>query len=462
MPKRRLRLIVLIAVLLMGTAVTMAQETVHLRMLGWGGSEEEAVYRALIEAFNAQNPRIEVEFERSSDLMADLEAGLAEGNPPDIIFVPDYEFPALMARGVLVNLQERVDRSLLFNPSEIWSSALDRYRFDSAAGAFGQGDLYVLPKDVGPMVLYINEDMFAQAGVPLPDPTVPMTWDELVETATLLTLDEQGRHPNEQGFDPTSIQQYGLAEFQWEVAVYGNGGRIVSEDGRTFLAAQDANTLEALDWLAALRNLYHVAPVDVEQPTALFEAGIAAMTTHGRWQVPYYRLALPFEWDVRPNPVGPSGELTTAGSAAACRFSGWSSSTGLGIVAGSQGEAHLDEAFRFIGFLAGAPAQAELARLGFAVPNQIEVANSAALQPAEQPENQQVFLEAARCQVSPPWTHSPAYGEWFDGLFWDGVWQDVVISDSGSAQAAFARRADAFQQALDEAWTRFEEGGESQ
>ena len=45
----------------------------------------------------------------------------------------------------------------------------------------------------------------------LPDPKKRMTWNELLDKATKLTLDANGKKPGESGFDPTRIQQYGFA-----------------------------------------------------------------------------------------------------------------------------------------------------------------------------------------------------------------------------------------------------------
>lgn len=458
MLKRSLTLLLLLAAALGGAAE--AQEPATLIFAGWGGPEEDATFRALVEQFNAANPDVVIQYTPFPEQVAQLREAIDAGAPPDIAFIPDYEFPALVTGGALVNLQAQVDAGENFNAGTIWPPALDRYRFDATTKTFGAGDLYALPKDTGPMVLYINEDLFEAAGVPLPDPSTPMTWDQVVEVATQLTVDEQGRHPGEAGFDPTAVAQYGLGDLRWELAVYGNGGRIISEDGRTFVAAQDENTIAALQWLADLRNVHQVMPTEAQlgdqSAGDLFAAGRVAMITEGRWQVPYYRSALPFNWSVRPNPVGPSGMVTAAGDS--CAFSGWSASTGIGVIADSAGEQNLDAAFRFVAFMAGPEAQAALAGLDFAVPNQPDVASGQLERQADAaPDNGQVFLEGARCELAAPWTRTPLYGEWFDPLFWNGVWPDVM-ENGISAADAFAARAGDFQHVLDQAWAAIQEG----
>src|SRR5690606_30028383 len=102
--------------------------------------------------------------------------------------------------------------------------------------------------------------------------------------------------------------------------------------------------------------------------------GRVAMQTCGRWCVTNFRRVLDFEWDVRPNPVGPSGEVTSFNDQEDCTFSGWSGSVGLSIIRGSRGEEFPEEAYRFIEFIFGEEGQIEQAAQGFQIPNQIDVA----------------------------------------------------------------------------------------
>lgn len=457
MTKRLLSLGFVVA-LMMAVLTTSAQEPVTFRFVGWGGPEEGAVFQALVDQFNAANPDIVIEYEQiPTDYVTALTTMVAGGTPPDIAYIPDGDFSAFVSRGQLVSIQDLVDASEVIDPEDIWPSALGRYRWDEETRSLGTGDLYALPKDIGPTVLYINEDLFEAAGVPLPDPTVPMTWDELVDVATQLTVDANGLHPGDEGFNRETVETFGIGEIWFENAVYNNGGRIVSEDGRTFLAATDPNTIEAVQFLSDLNHVYQVTPT--QQQTAsmsigqMFEAGRVAITTNGRWAVTGYRNVLDFNWSVRPNAVGPSGEITSYGNQEDCTFSGWSGSVGIAIMAGSAGEENRELAYRFVEFIAGAEGQIAQAALGFQIPNQRSVAETDAfLQPDQEPDNAEVFIEAARCALPGPWTQTPLYGQWFDDNFWRGVWIDVVIENTMLAEDAFADRADAFQEGLDEAW----------
>jgi multiple sugar transport system substrate-binding protein len=458
--------------LLIGTALgalpvvsLSAQDPVQLTFVGWGGPEEIEVFSQLTEAFNAANTDVQIIYEHiPGDYVTALNTRVAAGTPPDIAYIPDGNFYSFVTRGQLVNLDPFVEGSETINEEALWPSALGRYRYDPTTGTSGEGSLYALPKDIGPTLVFINTDLFEAAGVPLPDPNTPLTWDEVVEIGTQLTFDDQGLTPADEGFNPDAIVQWGVGDVFFENIVYGNGGQLVSEDGRTFVGADDPNTIEAIQWIADLDHVYNIRPT-AETATsigwgALFEQGRVAMTTSGRWATTNFRNVLPFNWDVLPNFVGPSGEVYAYPGEEGCAFSGWSGSVGLAIMAGSAGEANAELAYRFIEFLAGPEGQAQQAALGFAIPNQRDLANSEVfLQPDLPPANSQVFLEAARCQRPGPWTETPLYGQWFDDVWWNQVWPAVVNDGTMLAEDALGDRASAFQSALDEAWESVDVSG---
>ncbi len=211
----------------------LAQEPVELVYTQWGGPDELEVFEYLVGVFNERNPDIRIVFQPiPTDYDTALQTMIAGGTPPDIAMVSDGLFNSLVPTGVLVSLQPFVDASEV-DWDNIWPSAIGRYRWDAEAKAFGQGDIYALPRDIGPTVLYINVDLFEAAGVELPDPVVPMTWDQIIDIGTRITVDGAGRHPDEEGFDPTTVEIWGVGDLWYENTVYGNGGRVLSEDGRT-------------------------------------------------------------------------------------------------------------------------------------------------------------------------------------------------------------------------------------
>jgi multiple sugar transport system substrate-binding protein len=430
-------------------------EAVTLTFVGWGGPEEQDVFKKLVDTFNKNNPDIVIKYTpMPDDYVTKLKTMIAGGTPPDIAYVPDGDFSAFAPKGALVSIQKFVDASTVIDPDNIWPSALNRYRYDPAAKSIGTGDLYALPKDIGPTAIYINKDLFNAAGVPLPDPETPLTWDQVVEIGTKITTDANGKHPGEAGFDPNTVNVWGVGDLWFENAVYGNGGQIVSDDAHTFVA-DSPETVAAVQFLADLTHKYQVHPTSQQTASQdigqMFESGKVALTTNGRWATTGYRNTLTFDWDVIPNLVGPSGKVYAA--APDCKFGGWSGSVGVAIISGSNGEKHPEQAYRFIEFIAGPEGQTEQAALGFQIPNQRDLADSEVfLQSDQKPANAKVLLEAARCEFPGPWTKTPLYGQWFDDNWWNGVWPEVVVDGTKTAEDAIQERKDAFQSGLDEAW----------
>lgn len=441
-------------------APTPVPEAVTLTFVGWGGPDEQEVFQQLVDTFNENNPDVVIEYNPiPDDYVTKLKTMVAGGTPPDIAYVPDGDFSAFVTKGQLVNIQSFVEASAMIDPDNIWPTALGRYRYAAATKSFGSGDIYALPKDIGPTLLFINKDLFKEAGVPLPDPQKPLTWDEVVEIGQQITVDANGKHPGEEGFDISTAEVFGVGDMGFENVVYGNGGQITSDDGRAFMADMP-ETVAAVQFLADLTHKYQVHPTSQQTASQsmgqMFETGKVAMTMAGRWSTTYFRDVLPFDWDVIPNPVGPSGKIYAADEN--CSFSGWSGSVGVAIMAGSNGEKYAEQAYRFVEFIAGPEGQVEQSALGFQIPNQIDVANSDVfLQPGQKPEHAEVFIEAARCERAGPWTYTPLYGQWFNDEWWQGVWPDAVVDATKTAEEAIKGRKDTFQSNLDEAWASLEE-----
>ena len=72
-----------------------------------------------------------------------------------------------------------------FEADNIWSNALDIYRYDGAA--LGSGPIYALPKDVSAFAVVYNKDLFKAAGVAPPTEEAPWDWNDYREAAVKLT-----------------------------------------------------------------------------------------------------------------------------------------------------------------------------------------------------------------------------------------------------------------------------------
>jgi len=131
------------------------------------------------------------------------------------------------------------------------STNYDTSKFEAALTKMYQTDQGTvgLPFAVYPSAIYYNTGLFTEAGLnalpndytnmkyTMPDGTVAdWTWDTLTKVAKLLTIDANGKHSGEDGFDATNIVQYGFS-FGWEGhpnywgAFMSNGGQLLVPGG---------------------------------------------------------------------------------------------------------------------------------------------------------------------------------------------------------------------------------------
>ena len=109
-------------------------------------------------------------------------------------------------------------------------------------------------------VLFYDKDYCDAAGVTVPTKVEDAwTWEEFVEACVKLTVDVNGKHPGEDGFDPENIDVYGVADIDADVMAHSNGGGYFSLDGKE-IWLNKTETVEAVQAVADLMNVYHVAP----------------------------------------------------------------------------------------------------------------------------------------------------------------------------------------------------------
>src|SRR5262249_16574988 len=150
-----------------------------------------------------------------------------------------------------------------------------------------------------------NIDLFQAANVPLPDPKRRMTWDDLLGLARRLTVDANGRHAGDGGFDPSNVKTYGFAtNSSWGLADFmmSNGAEVLAADHTVPVDSPQA--LEALQFVGDLQAKYFVQP-GPKYPAAVpvdFNQNNLAMIHQGVWQLGRYNAAN-LHWGAVPAPM---------------------------------------------------------------------------------------------------------------------------------------------------------------
>ncbi|MBJ8192647.1 sugar ABC transporter substrate-binding protein, partial [Bacillus cereus] len=87
------------------------------------------------------------------------------------------------------------------------------------------------------------------------------TWEQFLETAQKLTIDKAGNNALSPNFDASNIKQYGVRfdTWMWHLLVPSNNASVISDKGDS-LNLESPDVIEAVQKMADLINVYHVAP----------------------------------------------------------------------------------------------------------------------------------------------------------------------------------------------------------
>ena len=257
-------------------------ERVKITYSIWGTPEENEVVTANAEIFNGLQDRIEVEviFIPHETYVTTLNTWATAGDLPDTGILIEQAVLQWAQEGMLADVSD------MYGEGE--SKPLDSL-------AFHLGDMPVSYSTANEILLmFYNKDMFDAAGVAYPPVSADeaWTWDEFVEVAKQLTFDKNGLTPNDEGFDPENIVQYGcmVENLTWQLEVWAlsNGGGFYNDDGSEVIIG-NPEAIEAIQRVADLYLVHHVAPIstgmtDDGVQRALI-SGACAMTTNGQWNV---------------------------------------------------------------------------------------------------------------------------------------------------------------------------------
>ena len=347
-------------------------DDVTITFMGWGSPQEVAVFDELIAQFEDQYPGTTVEYINTpaDDFATKLQTMIAGNQTPDVFYLQPERVMPWADAGLLYDMSDYVAGNDVFDADNVWDKALDMYRYDGTTP--GEGAIYGLPKDIGPFALAYNVDLFKAAGVPLPDPDVPWTWDEFVANATTLTSGE----------GPEKV--YGTAPYSLESAVWSNGADWLNAD-HTQVTVTDPAFVEALQWVADLSLVHGVAPSNEDESSLgsfqRWMEGNVGMMGIGPWSQGQFWAELDFEWDLMPWPVPEAGDTPAV----------WYGGIGFAVANSSE---HKEAAANLAAFLAfNEDAQRTNFQLGQAIPNLIDMAKDEYLALPEPPANKVEFIQ---------------------------------------------------------------------
>lgn len=272
------------------TSAPAAKEAVTITFTGWGGAEEDAGVKAAVKYFQDQTPDIKVNWIQIPDNYAQkILAMIAAGTPPDDAFCDNGTYGDYVHRKLLMDITNQLQADPVLGAPNYFIEPQESNRCVVNGKWYGIGSCWVAAH------LYYNNDVFKKAGITPPsnDPDKAWDWATFLDTAKKLTVDVNGKHPGESGFDKDNIKSWGV---QWpqnnlvylDAAVADNGGTYL--DPKTHLLAIDSpEATEALQNVADLMLKEYVAPRGSAVTalgltnTQMLENGTLAMALDGSW-----------------------------------------------------------------------------------------------------------------------------------------------------------------------------------
>lgn len=249
----------------------------------WGTPDEAVAVQKVADKFNGEQDKITVKVMNipHDTYIEKLNTMATAGELPDAGIMSEAGVLQFATNGYLADI------SGMYGTGE--SKPLDSIAFK---GPDGKTVAYSAANEI--LVLYYNKDMFDKAGVPYPPATADnaWTWDQFVATVKRLTFDANGRTPNDAGFDPNNIKQYGalVENLTWQLEVWAlsNGGGFYNANGTQVTIDQSA-AVEAIQKVADLHLKDHVAPLSTGLSDDSIQrsiiTGTVAMATGGTWNV---------------------------------------------------------------------------------------------------------------------------------------------------------------------------------
>jgi multiple sugar transport system substrate-binding protein len=278
---KKLFILALMGVAFAGLAAAAPVEITYMCWYNTTQSEAQG-NQALIDKYNASQDKVHVTmmaiprdgYETKVNTMA------AAGQLPDCTQLSEAMAIQFAAADLLADVSSMY-------PADAAPLKSLTFTYKGKAVGYSSGDEVLL--------LYYNKKLFDAAKLPYPPASADKawTWQQFVDAAKKLTKDKNGKTPNDAGFDPKNIVQYG-ADFNrlwwmWPIVCYSNGGGLMSPDGKELWISKP----ESIDAMQTLANLYikeHVAP-SVADDSAMPSLDLTlltnkiAMATSGQWEM---------------------------------------------------------------------------------------------------------------------------------------------------------------------------------
>lgn len=269
----------------------------------WGNPGEHKRLQEFTDEFNKRHKDIEAEMVPIPGSYTEKITTMLTGKTaPDVFYVGDTLLPNLIENGLIENLSPYLSGSSL-NPDDLYQSLMTPTMKD--------GEVYAIPPDMNPNVLWYNKKVLREAGITESPADLyeqgQWTWDKFTEMTQ--KIHAGGKH----GY----ILDTGWGwNYSWVTA---NGGKFYSGD--TYVGAADSKSVEAYKYLydnVQNKNFTFGGTLPSGQTSdAQFMSNLAGFIAAGRYLLPNFKMREDLEYDIVPFPTNTGNKIepATIGSA---------------------------------------------------------------------------------------------------------------------------------------------------
>lgn len=242
----------------------------------------------LLREFAAANPDLKVREEvmQWNIFYQKFPTAVIANTPPDLVVSHEWAIPQLATRNVLRPMDD-----LYGAPKGDGIGGLPKEDFVPFAmnNITADGKIQGVLLDNHGYGMYVNATHFQKVGLDSDKP--PSSGEEFVRYAQQLTVDRNGKHPNESGFDDKNVDVWGWAVggtptgMRWNslIAIWQFGGDVLNEDGSRSLLNEDGAT-RGMQFLHDAVHRHKIAPVPVGfDANDAFGNGRLATMLNGSW-----------------------------------------------------------------------------------------------------------------------------------------------------------------------------------
>jgi len=342
---------VCVAALALPTACSSASssgdsgKTVTVNWWTWDPNQA-AAYEQCFPGFEKANPNIKVKISqyKVSDYFTKLTSGFLSGDAPDAFMNSVTYLQSYASQAQLMPLDKYIDRDHV---------DMKQYSIGTSAWKYKDSKQYALPMDWATGVLYYNQDLLTKAGY-TPTDVDKLTWTSdsggtLWKMIKHLTVDANGVHGDEPGFDAAKVKTYGIGNLESTGDPFGQNswGWLLPGDGISIADASqwptvfnyaDPKVVASVRLVRSLTNdgfspkLNQFTTAGTEQ----LGSGNVAMLVGGTWDASTFAALPNIKVGIAPLPAGSDGKRALMAN-----------SNGNNIWAGTK---HADQTWKWVSY----------------------------------------------------------------------------------------------------------------